>query len=272
MFGKTEVEEVMKWLEKNVPFYASEAQLQMSFVAGAIEKYGTDRFIFIPEYSVVRKKFNDEECGKRDEIDLVIVDTKDKNKKTFIEFKHKTFGYEGDVSKRIPQFAVPLQYKKTIINGVFQPTNMGAVDLGSYDCWSDIERLEYYKNKQDECDNAFFIFITNDERYWNSEATNRNHKYGGFSIANGERGKKSRKWVYNPPYTGNIDPNNPTNTEKNSLGLERIEHTPLDTGDYDHDSEGQPIEFENFGKKVNYVGKINSIDFTQYMKLVLEIK
>ncbi len=145
---------------------------------------------------------------------------------------------------------------------------MGAVDLGSYDCWSDIERLQYYKNKQPECDNAFFIFITNDERYWNPNATGRVHKFSGFSIADGDRKQKNREWNYTDINKGKVD----RNVEKNTIGLGRIDHTPLKTEDYEIDSMGNKIKFENFGKPVNYSGKINSIDFRQYKKLVLEIK
>lgn len=269
MFGKNEVNEVMNWLEKNVPFFASEAQLQMSFIAGAMDLFSTKRYIFIPEYTVEREKFNGKKCDKRDEIDLVIVDNKDNGKKTFIEFKHKTFGYEGDVKKGIDPFIVPLSYKNRIIDPKFEPTNMGAVDLGSYDCWSDIERLQYYKNMQQECDNAFFIFITNDERYWKSNATGRTHKFSGFSIADGDRCQKNRNWEYTDPAK---TPVKGTAAEKRSIGSERIKHVPLVTNDYDRDSAGNIIKFEDFGKQVNYSGKSNLINFRQYKKLVLEIK
>ena len=266
-FGRKHVDLVMEWLEKNVPFFASEAQLQMSFVAGAMELDVNRRFIFIPEYAVKRDKFNDEKCDKRDEIDLVIIDTKSQrengdNKKTFIEFKHKTFGCDNH-----PLFLVPLSFKGFKI-GDYAPTNMGAVDLGSYDCWSDIERLEYYKSKS-VCQNAYFIFITNDQRYWDSKATKRTHKFCGFSIADGDRKQSGRIWKYTDE---SKNPVTRTLSENKSIGAGRIEHTPLYTKDYETAIDGSKIVFEKYGEPVAYAGKINSVDFRQYMKLVLDIK
>ena len=63
-----------------------------------------------------------------------------------------------------------------------------------------------------------------------------------------------------------------TLSEKHSLGAGRIEHTPLRTNDYETDSNGKKIVFKKFGEPVVYYGSIGSVDFTQYKKLVLEIK
>lgn len=176
MFTKDKVEKVITTLQSTVKYFVSEAHLQMSFTLEAYKQFG-EFFDFYPEFPIIG-------TNKRDEIDLVIFD-KSSEEKTFIEFKHKT----KNISKQAKKIK-PL--KVTTINGIeFEPSNMCAQDLGRFDCWSDIERLERHK-KSGDATNAFFIFITNEDLYWKKDGTSG---YGtNFSMMPGEHNITNKVW------------------------------------------------------------------------------
>ena len=195
MFGRDEVNDVMKALQKNIGFFASEAHFQMSFAAEILKKY-KDKFAIVPEYPTTRKittKYYENETTiskideKTDEIDLVVVDMEDKdengnNKKTYIEFKHKTTNTSSE------SLVVPV---KNLPGVSIIPTSMAAQDLGRFDCWSDIERLEYYKKHGANL--AFFILVTNDETFWNDKGEH------GFGINEPTYNPEDKKWSYWDP-------------------------------------------------------------------------
>ncbi len=245
-----DINKTIEELKKKTPYFASEAHLQMSFVAVAMEQDEDKEFTFIPEYPIKRNTFNGKVINKKDEIDLVIIDKK--GKKTFIEFKHKTYSNQKTKS-------VKIMYGDLVIKEDHIPTNMGAVDLGGYDCWSDIERLQYYKDNN-ECDKAYFIFITNDKRYWDGNDSS----YVGFSITENDRGSKKRYWEVidkKTNVTKKIDPNdeNEINKYKDSLKKNRIVNTPLETNDY---SDQNPW-FDTF---------IEGTNDAEYRILIVDIK
>lgn len=147
MFDRKHVDEVMESLKKEVRYFVSEAHLQMSFIQYAMQLHGND-FEFYPEYPIQR-----EGTDKRDELDLLILDKASKEK-TIIEFKHKT----ANTSNKSLIVKTP--------SGIeFCPTAMNAQDLGRFDCWSDIERIERCVD-QKLVTNGFLVFITNDSLYW----------------------------------------------------------------------------------------------------------
>ena len=250
MFDLKCVNTVMDDLQKNAPFFASEAQFQMSFAAKVLQLYGK-QFVVIPEYPLMRG-------AKRDEIDLMIIDTEDSNK-TLIEFKHKTLNIASNPIK------VPLYFDDTVINNKWEPTNMGAPELGVYDCWSDIERLEWYSSKK-ECAKAYFIFLTNDPRYWD-KAVGRTRQYmKAMSLADADRkaGKMLCSWQRSDGSP--IPSSNPTPTEKNSIGANRIANPLTIKGLY---REPFVLWKKISGWTSSRKGTINP---SEYKKLVLEIK
>ena len=177
MFTRDKVNKVIEVLQSKGAFFVSEAHLQMSFILEAYKLYSND-FEFIPEYSIPNKK------SGHDEIDLVIVDKKT-NEKTFIEFKHKT---KNDDNNPISLCI----YGNPNPNDKFQPKNHGAQNLGRYDCWHDIERIENYKI-QENTTNGFFVFLTNDDAYWKQQGTK---KFGNaFDMTPKTYKPASKDWV-----------------------------------------------------------------------------
>ena len=185
MFIRDYVDKVIGELIDQNRFFVSEADFQMSFIFEAYKLYGKD-FDFIPEYSIQNSSTG------HDEIDLVIIEKKNEEKKgketseqekTFIEFKHKT---KNDDNNPI---TIPIHG-----NPAFQPKNHGAQNLGRYDCWHDIERIENYKI-QGNTTNGFFVFLTNDDAYWNNNGAGRNGNIAFDMTHNKTYQPESKDWV-----------------------------------------------------------------------------
>lgn len=182
MFEKSNVKEILNILRDKIGFFANEAHFQMSFIVKAMSLY-KDKFILIPEYPINSLLEKD----KLDNIDLLIIDSETKEK-TFIEFKHKT----TNTSKK----SLSVEVKDAGV--VITPTKMDAQDLGRFDCWSDIERLESYKlDKNSTISNAFFILISNDSKYWEEDGDG---KFGNAFAMNSDHfdadldGKRWKSW------------------------------------------------------------------------------
>lgn len=193
---------IMDELAKNPGFFASEAHFQMAFATEVLKlnvdddnKYN-ERFVVYPEFPMKRKKnvnkndvtqdTNDnDENFERDEIDLLIRDNT-LNEWIMIEFKHKT----ANTSNKSLEVKMKIDDKLSL---TLEPTQMGAQNLGKFDCWSDIERLEDYVYDKDDNDEsidvkrAYFILITNDEAYLKD--VNENSRFGNdFSL------NEKKKW------------------------------------------------------------------------------
>ena len=64
--------------------------------------------------------------------------------------------------------------------------NQGAQDLGMYDFWKDVRRIELVRNRFDAVKNGLAVFVTNDMQYLNpSRETSNNHL---FSMEDGLHG------------------------------------------------------------------------------------
>lgn len=197
MFDRKEVDDVLDGLRKDVGYFANEAHFQMSFVAKVMELYGK-RFVLIPEYPI-NSNLN---TGKVDNIDLLIIDSNNNNEKTFIEFKHKTTNTEkGSLKVTVKNANISITPKPNSLN------------LGRFDCWSDIERLERYRgNPGLGISIAFFILITNDLGYWKPA---NNGKFGNkFSMDGNPSSPPKKTWKSwndnrpkrnNPQSLGSID-------------------------------------------------------------------
>lgn len=197
MFEKSNVIEILNKLRDEIGFFVNEAHFQMSFIAKAMSRYKNE-FIFIPEYPINSLLEKD----KLDNIDLLIIDSETKEK-TFIEFKHKT----TNTSKE------SLKVKVKDAGVEIKPTKMDAQNLGRFDCWSDIARLESYKLDK-IISNAFFILISNDSKYWeedgsgkfgNSFAMNSNHFAADLNGKRWKSWKDERPKHNHPDELGSVD-------------------------------------------------------------------
>lgn len=211
MFDRSEVGRVIDSLRRVCPYFVSEAHLQMTFALEVAKL--NNKYIVIPEYPIKNNKGHDE-------IDLVIIDGND-NKKTLIEFKHRTYNTNNK-----NKLFVDICYGATPIFSQFSPRNHGAQPQACYDCWSDIKRLEDYivYGQDKQFDKGFFIFITNDGYYWKNQSI-KVLKYNGYYLS-----------PMNPVHWtdghGNpITSKTANNKQKKSLGYHRLNEIKIN-GNY----------------------------------------
>ena len=106
------------------------------------------------------------------------------------------------VRKRAEYLPIELKYKtcqvkRTIsrfdeqIQGIEVLKDQGAEDLGMYDFWKDVRRVELVRNRFAKVQNGLAVFITNDAQYTRpSKPTSNNHL---FNMNNGIHGR-SKHW------------------------------------------------------------------------------
>ena len=195
MFKRKNVDEVLDNLKKKFEdgyYLFSEAHLQMSFVCEAIQLYG-ENYRYLPEYPCCNSSQN----NQREEYDLLIIDKTDKCQ-TLIEFKYKT----SNVSKN------SLNVKSKYPSGIsFYPKNHVAQNLGRYDCWKDIHRIESFING-DKNKNGFFIFLSNDHLYWDEDSSFPSLSMRQSNLGNNDKPNTKNElavgWGSNPPSDASI--------------------------------------------------------------------
>jgi len=128
-------------------FSEDHLKLEFAFELNRLLNSKTVKFDIIPEFSYVGKNA----IGKdvRMIFDLMIIE-KGSEEKTAIEFKYKTKNQNG---------------LKALHEYDYAAKSQAALNLGRFDCWCDIERLEYEKERN-LIKEGYFIFITNDPAYW----------------------------------------------------------------------------------------------------------
>lgn len=93
-----------------------------------------------------------------------------------IELKYKT----KKQSKRL------LRFNEQLNDAVDVLKNQGAQDLGMYDFWKDVRRLELVRNRFDAVKNGLAVFVTNDKQYLNASRETSNNRL--FSMEEGLHG------------------------------------------------------------------------------------
>ena len=102
-----------------------------------------------------------------------------------IELKYKT----APLKKDIDRFGEVLQ-------GVDVLKNHGARDLGAYDFWRDVNRIECLMKRFRNVKNGIALFLTNDQGYWTLPKDGTNPNYANFSMKDGKHSQK-KNWQGN---------------------------------------------------------------------------
>ena len=98
-----------------------------------------------------------------------------------IELKYKT----KKQSKRL------LRFNEQLNDAVDVLKNQGAQDLGMYDFWKDVRRLELVRNRFDAVKNGLAVFVTNDKQYTSPSREASNNRQ--FSMEEGSHGR-AKHW------------------------------------------------------------------------------
>ena len=104
-----------------------------------------------------------------------------------IELKYKTKKVERQISR----------FDELLGNKVVVMKNQGAQDLGMYDFWKDVRRVELVCKRFDKVKNGLAVFLTNDPSYTKQGKSTSNHI--NFSMAEGQH--TPQKYWLNPEST-----------------------------------------------------------------------
>ncbi len=99
-----------------------------------------------------------------------------------IELKYKTKW----VTKKLPRFGESVKEEVKVIK------NQGAQDLGMYDFWKDVRRIELVRKRFKNIKNGLAVFATNDERYKKPSRLESNH--ANMSMTEGIHSSK-KHWL-----------------------------------------------------------------------------
>ena len=102
-----------------------------------------------------------------------------------IELKYKTM----PINAEIYRFGEKLE-KVEILK------NHGARDLGAYDFWRDVSRIECLIKRFNNVKNGIALFVTNDKGYWTLPKMGTNPNYANFSMKDGVHNQK-KTWLGN---------------------------------------------------------------------------
>lgn len=104
-----------------------------------------------------------------------------------VELKYKTKKKERKISR----------FDEILCDNVVVMKNQGAQDLGMYDFWKDVRRVELVRNRFKRVKGGLAVFLTNDEAYMKESKITSNHV--NFSMSSGSH-SPIKHWL-NPEST-----------------------------------------------------------------------
>ena len=103
-----------------------------------------------------------------------------------IELKYKTVPLNNDIS-----------CLGETVKGLNLLKNHGARDLGAYDFWRDVNRIECLVKRFSNVKNGIALFLTNDQGYWTLPKKHTNPNYANFSMLPTEMCGVDKSWQGN---------------------------------------------------------------------------
>ena len=169
---QTVYQDITLFLVKNKELLFNERDFQMHL---AIYLRATGNYDDVDvEYYVPQKELENYIWDNELKIDVLVR----KNKEYVpVELKYKT--------KRVTKTL--LRFGEKIAN-IEVLKNQGAQDLGMYDFWKDVRRVELVRKRFDAVKNGLAVFVTNDSMYLNPSRETSNNK--AFNMNAGVHGKQ----------------------------------------------------------------------------------
>lgn len=112
-----------------------------------------------------------------------------------VELKYKT----KKVEQRITRFDENIDDKVIVMK------NQGAQDLGMYDFWKDVRRVELVQNRFDRVKGGLAVFLTNDPLYTQKSKPTSNNRL--FNMVEGEVCSKQKHWQNSSSTCAKTHPN-----------------------------------------------------------------
>ena len=105
-----------------------------------------------------------------------------------VELKYKTKKVERKISR----------FDEDLTSNVVVMKNQGAQDLGMYDFWKDVRRVELVRNRFERVKGGLAVFVTNDGFYTKGSKESSNNYLFGMA---GEAARSTKKHWANPEST-----------------------------------------------------------------------
>ena len=166
--------DIQNFLENNRELLFNERDLQMH-LAVFLRETGKYDDVDV-EYYVPHKELDKYNYIWKNELRIDVLVRKDEEYLP-IELKYKT----KRVAKDILRFGEKIASIEVL-------KNQGAQDLGMYDFWKDVRRIELVRNRFAAVKNGVAVFVTNDSQYLNPSRETSNNKEFNMNI--GVHGKQ----------------------------------------------------------------------------------
>lgn len=156
--------DVLAFLESNEELLFNERDFQMHLATWLRNSANNYDDVDV-EYYVPRQELDNYVWDSELRLDIVV---KKDGEYCPIELKYKTKKEERKISR----------FDEDLKSNVVVMKNQGAQDLGMYDFWKDVRRLELVRNRFKKVKNGLAVFVTNDTFYTKgSKSTSNNYLF-----------------------------------------------------------------------------------------------
>ena len=152
----------MAFLESNDELLFNERDLQMHLATWLRRSANAYDDVDV-EYYVPQSELDNYIWDSELRLDIVV---KRNGEYCPVELKYKT----RKVERQITRFDEALHDKVVVMK------NQGAQDLGMYDFWKDVRRVELVRNRFERVKGGLAVFVTNDALYTKASRANSNNK------------------------------------------------------------------------------------------------
>ena len=160
-------QDIFAFLESNEELLFNERDFQMH-LATWLRKSANDYDDVDVEYYVPKSELPNYVWDSELRLDIVV---KKDGDYCPVELKYKT----KKVERKISRFGDLLSDEVVVMK------NQGAQDLGMYDFWKDVRRIELVRNRFKKVKNGLAVFVTNDVSYTKEGKSSSNHYLLGMT-------------------------------------------------------------------------------------------
>ena len=176
--------DVFAFLESNEELLFNERDFQMHLATWLRNSANCYDDVDV-EYYVPRQELENYVWDSELRLDIVV---KKDDEYCPVELKYKTKKVERKISR----------FDEDLTDDVVVMKNQGAQDLGMYDFWKDVRRVELVRNRFDRVKNGLAVFVTNDDHYIRgSKPTSNNYL---LNMSGGKAHSRQKHWA-NPEST-----------------------------------------------------------------------
>lgn len=176
--------DVFAFLESNDELLFNERDFQMHLATWL--RNSTNHYDDVDvEYYVPRQELDNYIWDSELRLDIVV---KKDGEYCPVELKYKTKKVERKISR----------FDEDLTADVVVMKNQGAQDLGMYDFWKDVRRVELVRNRFERVKGGLAVFVTNDGFYTKGSKESSNNYLFGMA---GEAARSTKKHWANPEST-----------------------------------------------------------------------